>query len=70
MINETTIGGEFKGKPIKTFPEVYEIKIRQMVQKCLSKETRTDGEEVFVVGDLDTLILDIMNFYEEKGIKS
>lgn len=54
-----------KGKPIKTFPEAYEINVRQMVGKNLEKETRTDGEEVFVVKNLDQLILDIMVYYEE-----
>lgn len=65
MINETTTGSMDK-KPIKTFNEKYEIEVRQMIQKCLSKETRTDGEEVYVVDDLDKLIVDIMEYYELK----
>lgn len=66
MINETTIGAnDGKGKAIKTFPEAYEINVRQMVRKNLDKETRINGEEVFVVKDLDQLILDIMIYYEE-----
>lgn len=68
MINETTTGdgaNNGRGKPIKTFPEGYEINVRQMVGKNLDKETRIDGEEVFVVKDLDQLILDIMIYYED-----
>lgn len=69
MINET-ITGSMDKRPIKTFNERYEIGVRKIIGKNLEKETRTDGEEVFVVDDLDILVLDIMNFYEEKISKN
>lgn len=69
MRTEFAIGGKNDGemKPIKTFPEQYEINVRQMVSKNLLKEQRADGEEVFVVDDLDQLILDIMVYYEDSS---
>ena len=51
-------------EPIKTFPEVYEIKVRKMVGKNIESETRTDGEVANVVKDIDKLIIDIMEFIE------
>ena len=51
-------------EPIKTFPEVYEIKVRKMVCKNIESETRTDGEVANVVKDIDKLIIDIIEFYE------
>lgn len=69
---EFAIGGknDGKGKPIKTFPEQYEINVRKVVSNNIEKEIREDGEEAYVVKDLDVLILDIMEFYETKGIRN
>ena len=54
---ETIIGGDNDGKmkPIKTFPEAYEIKVRKMVSKYVEP-----GEE------MDNLVIAIMEFYEKK----
>jgi hypothetical protein len=71
MINKTAKGqNDGRGKPIKTFPEAYEVKVWKMVMDNLDNETRTDGEEVFVVKDLNQLILDIMEFHENRKNKS
>lgn len=72
MMHRTTIGGENdgKGKPIKTFNEQYEIRLRIAISSCLDREIRQDGEMAYVVKDLGELILTILEFYEKKGIKS
>ena len=66
---ETITGAnDGKMKPIKTFPEKYEISVRKMVGDNLSKDPFTPGgDEVWIVKDLDLLILDIMEFYEDSG---
>ena len=51
-------------EPIKTFPEAYEIKVRKMVSKNIDSEKRTDGEMAYVIKDIDKLIIDIIEFYE------
>lgn len=59
-VYETTTGAnDGKGKPIKTFPEAYEIKVRKLVSQYVES-----GEET------DNLVFAIMEFYEEKGIRS
>jgi hypothetical protein len=56
---ETTTGAnDGKMKPIKTFPEAYEIKVRTIISKYVES-----GEQV------DNLVLELLEFYEEKGIK-
>lgn len=71
MINEVTTGGKYNySKPIKTYPEEYEIKVRRMVSTHLDKETRVDGEVAYVVKDLDELILNIMELHEVKHDKN
>lgn len=68
MTNLTAIGNDGKmGKPIKTYPEALEIGVWEMVMKNLDNETRTDGEEVFVVKDLSELIVNIIEFYENNN---
>jgi hypothetical protein len=65
MNNQTTTGAN-PIPPFKVFNEQYEIKVRKMVQNNLDKESRVDGEVAYVVKDLDTLILDIMELHDEK----
>lgn len=61
---DTITGAEFRGKPIKTFNEAFEAKIRTVVGKNIESELREDGEVAFVVKELDNLIIDIMEFIQ------
>lgn len=51
-----------KGKPVKTFPEQYEINLR----KVISKNVVLDQYKGYIIQDLDKLILDVMEFHDKK----
>lgn len=66
MNNKTTTGANPIPPFNKVFNEHYEIKVRKMVQNNLDKEERVNGEIAYVVKDLDTLILGIMELHDKK----
>lgn len=60
--------GDWK-KEMKVFPENFEIEIRKIIMSKLESETRVDGETAFVVKDLDSLMIGVMEFIQNNYVK-
>lgn len=58
-------GGTNPGQPIRTFDEYFEKKVWKLVMENVSKQKRNNGQLVYVVENVDDLILQIMMFIED-----
>lgn len=61
------LSGSQKGGEIKTFNEKYETDLWRVVSSYIKKEKRVDGKVAYVVGDVGSLIIGIMEFYEKRN---
>ena len=51
------------GQPIKTYNEKIERDISNIIARCSTKSTASDGMVVYAVGDLDMLTIELMEYF-------